>query len=446
VKVLLVDDESDLIEILEFMVQNTFENSVEIFKSSSGNEAIKILSENKMDLCICDHNMPNGMGSDVIKHIIEKNLPTKFVLCSTILPLEKAQEYPAKRVFCNIQKPDIGEGLDKLKMLLEKEGLSKETESSYVPVSLTILELMGKLPTDIYIRVSENHYVKVLNVNDEFMADDKKRFSTKPVEVLFMKKGDALNSQQSLDSYISSALHKIMDQKNIPLPEKLSVTHTQLVEMIKFTGITPEIAEISRKSVLQSIAFINKASLVADFWKGMMLIGEYPSQLYTLHSMLCSVVVRKIILNSESTQFKLSLCAFLQDISLDSIGLMEICDYQEFLANEERFSRAEIKRYLEHPQRALELLTNFKDIPVDVDRILIEQHEMPNGEGFPKKLSASQLGALSCIFILTGILARHVLRDGNMFDMQEFLAVMEAKGYSKGFFNEPFQIIKNFKS
>lgn len=441
--ILLVDDELDLVEIMEFLVQNSFEAGTEVFKALSGNEAIKILTENKIDVCICDHNMPDGMGSDVLKFIIEKNLSTKFVLCSTVTPQEKPQEYPAAHVFSNIQKPEIGGGLEKLKAKLTSESENKTLlKNQYAPISIYILELMGKTPADIYIKVSDNHFVKILKQDDEFTAEDKKKYSTKPLEMLYLKKGE---QKDSVDKQIELVLQKVMDQKNIPLTDKLSIAHSQLVELIKFTGITPELAEISKKNIQQSVGFISKAPVVAEFWKTMMLIGEYPSKLYTLHSMLSSVVVRKMVWNSEATQFKLSLSAFLQDITLDSIALMELCDYQEFLANEVRFSRAEIRRYNEHPQRSVDMLANFKDLPADIDRILIEQHEMPSGEGFPKKLNATQIAPLSAVFILTGIMARFVLREGKKFDLPGFVALLDEKGYSKGNFRDAFEIIKNMK-
>ncbi len=442
-KVLLVDDETDLVEIMEFLIQTTFNAEVVVEKANSGNEAIKLLSQDKIDLCICDHNMPNGMGSDVLKYIIEKNLQTKFVLCSTVVPKEKPQEYPAAHVYFNIQKPDVGGGLAKLKSKLDSEVKVSAVDSEvYIPISLYVLELMGRAPADIYLRVSENHYVKVLKGDEVFTADDKMKYSRKPLEMLFLKRGE---QQELIDRQIALALQKIMEKKDLPLSDKLSIAHAQLVELIKFTGINPEVAELSKKNIQQSVNFISKAPLIADFWRGLSLIGEYPSKLYTLHSMLTSVVVRKIVWNSEATQFKLSLSAFLQDISLDSISLMELCDYQEFLANEDRFSRAEIRRFNEHPQKSVELLSHFKDIPADIDRILIEQHEMPNGEGFPKKLNALQIGALSGVFILTGILARHVLRDGSSFELKDFIKKMEGKGYSKGNFQEAFEIIKAMK-
>lgn len=441
-RVLLADDEIDLVDILEFLTQNILPSVSFVQKSYSGHEAIEYLKKEKFDLIICDHNMPKGMGSEVLKFIVENKLETKFVLCSTVTPAEKPQEYPLNQIYGNIQKPDISIGLEKIKDMLAKDSGSGKTPQEFSPISINLLEFIGSNPSDIYIKISDKHFVKVLNAHDVFSKEDKQKYSTKPLEVLYLKKGE---NQASIDKLIEKALKKLIDQQEMPLANKLSISHTQLVGMIKFTGITPELAELTKANIQQSVAYIYKAPVITEFWKGLSLMGEYPSKLYTLHSMLSSMVLKKTVWNSESLMFKLSLSAFLQDITLDSIALMELLDYHEFLLNESRFSRAEIKRYLEHSQRAADLLSSFKDLPADIERIVLEQHEMPNGDGFPKKLDATQISPLSCLFILTGVLARFVLRDGDKFDLKEFISVMEEKGYSKGNFKEPFEAIKKFK-
>ena len=76
---------------------------------------------------------------------------------------------------------------------------------------------------------------------------------------------------------------------------------------------------------------------------------------------------------------------------------------------------------------------------------MLEQHEMPDGNGIPHQLSAEQIGSLSCIFILTGIFARHVLRKGEAFSLDEFILYLENRGYSKGNFKEGFKIIKSLE-
>lgn len=442
-KILIVDDEIEITEIIEFLVQDKFILKTETILACSGNAAIKVLEKMKdIDICICDHNMPDGMGTEVLNYLKKENSKTKFVLCSTVTPIDKPKEYPSQSIYYSIQKPDIESGVDKLVKLVEKEmkPMAKSTKDEFIPVSVQVLSLMDMLPADIFIRMSDNKFIKCLKQNENFNSIDKEKYLQKSIDTLYVKKGEQV---PSINSIILSVVQKIMERRNLPLSEKMKMSHTQLMNLINFSGMTPELVEATQKNIEQSVAHLSKSGLVTDFWKEMNLLGEYPSMLYTLHSMLSALVVKKLHWSSNATMYKLTLSSFLKDISLDSIPLIEICDYKEFLEKESHFSGQDIKRYKEHPQKVVDVLATFKDIPPDIDRILFEQHEMPDGSGFPRKLNANQLGPLTCVFILTGIWARHILKDKKEFDLKLFVKHLEDQGYSKGNFKEGFEAIKS---
>jgi len=444
-KILIVDDEKDICEIIEFLVQDIFPVGTQSILASSGNEAIKMIGDQQdIDLCICDHNMADGMGPEVLKYLINQKSKIKFVLCSTVIPRDLPSEYPADHVFSNIQKPDIGIGVDRLFHLVEKSAQEKSNAcpEEYIPVTLHVLALMEKLPADIYIRMSDNKYIKCINQSEQFSIKDQEKYTQKLIKELYIKKGDQI---PSINEIILDTVQKIMERRNLSLEDKMSISHSQLLELIKFTGITPELAEASKKIIMQSVSYLMKSSQVSHFWQEMNMLGEYPSRLYTLHSMLASMVVKKLQWSSEATMYKLTLSSFLQDIALDSIPLMEICDSQEFAEKKSNFTPAEVKTFFEHPIKATEILTSFKEIPPDIDRILLEQHEMPDGSGFPRKLNANQLGALTCVFILTGIFARKILKEKDSFDLGNFTTYLENRGYYRGNFKEAFEVIKAMK-
>ena len=442
-RVLIVDDEIDITEIIEFLVLEKFPLGTSTVLASSGNKAIEIINGNDdIGVCICDHNMPDGMGMDVIRHLIQVKSKIKFVLCSTVIPSDRPMDYPTNYVFSSIQKPDISGGVDRLLNLIENNFIKKPLtiSESYIPISLHILSLIGSAPADIYIRMSDNKFLKCINGSEKFTPIDKQKYSDKLITELYLKKGAHVSSMKQI---ILKAVQEIMERRNLPLVDKMGIAHSQILGLIKFTGITPELAEATKQNVQQSVDFMIKSPVVADFWKQKNFLGEYPSQLYTLHSLLASVVLKKLQWSSEATIYKLTLASFLQDISLDSIPLMEICDYQDFLDNESRFSDIEIKKYNEHPFVSSEIAASFNELPTDIERILLEQHEMPDGSGFPRKLNSEQLGPLSCVFILTGIFARHVLRQKTHFDIIIFNKYLEDRGYSRGNFKEVFKVVES---
>ena len=447
-KVLIVDDEIEITEIVEFLLRNKLDTITDVFTAYSGNSAVEILKKEIIDICICDHNMPDGNGSVVHRTIVELNLATKFIMCSTNTPKDYPELYQVEKVFFNIQKPDIMDGINLLATKLDevKENFSdilndrEVIEKDYIPVSLHFLEVLGKTPSDLYIRVSDSKYLKCLNENETYTKDDHHKYINKSITKLYVKKP---GNQNIIVDVLSATVKNIMSLKTRPLDEKMSIAHTQLTDLIKFSGMSAELSEVTKENIQQTTQMIMKNNDIGSMWKKLNLMGEYPAKLYTLHSMLATTIVKKLQWSSEATIFKLTLAAFLQDITLDSITLMEIVDHKHFLEIESTLSSKDKKNYYAHPQNSKDILLTFKEIPPDIDKILLEQHEMPDGSGFPRQMNANQLGPLSCVFILSGILARVVLTEKSNFKIENFITKYESEGYAKGNFKEAFNIIKS---
>ncbi|MFZ5944959.1 MAG: LytTR family transcriptional regulator DNA-binding domain-containing protein [Bacillota bacterium] len=64
-KILLVDDEIKVINSLKRVLKK---DEYEILTATTSEEAIDILNNNKLDMIICDHNMPNMLGTDILKY------------------------------------------------------------------------------------------------------------------------------------------------------------------------------------------------------------------------------------------------------------------------------------------------------------------------------------------------------------------------------------------
>ena len=88
-KILIVDDEKSIREILIHFISGHFE--LEIMEASSGEEAIgKLKSANDIRVVICDYRMPMGNGGDVYSYVKELGSAIPFVMMSTDPP----EKYP----------------------------------------------------------------------------------------------------------------------------------------------------------------------------------------------------------------------------------------------------------------------------------------------------------------------------------------------------------------
>lgn len=176
-------------------------------------------------------------------------------------------------------------------------------------------------------------------------------------------------------------------------------------------------------------------------------MGEYPSKLFVLQSTLCGILARKMSWTTESTLQKVVTATFFQDLNLESLPLIKLIDYDEFLSNKDMYSQKECESFLAHPIKAKEMISKIKGLSSDIDRILLEQHESPNGQGFPRKLNAQQISPLSAMLNLTGVLSKTILNSKKEdINFDEFFGRLTEKGYSKGHYKEIFTHAKVFFS
>ena len=442
-KILIVDDENDVAEIMSFLIQDLTEISVETNVKNNGNDAILELEQDEYDYCICDHNMPNGSGDKVLQYIISKKLKARFILCSTVTPKTHPLIYSKNKIFFNIEKPDVISGIEKLFKIIKDENPIHEPSatSKFHPIPVHYLNLFEQIPVDIFIKLSDSKYVKCYKKGDSFTGLDKSKLKDKSVTRLFI---ESSSDKIGTNEIIQAAIINIFKKKEVSLEEKLSNNYYQLSNMIKFMGMTPELSKTIKISIHESTQYILKSDVLKDSWKKLALKGNFPAKLYTLQCFICGAILKKQTWNSEHSLLKLTMASLLQDLSIEEIELMEIYDYDEFKKIQPTLSSYLVKNYLDHPLKAKELAAQISDLPLDIEKILLEQHETPLGTGFPKGISASQLNPLSCLFIISGFTARYMLRNEANFNVQMLLGELTNRGFRNGNFKESFEVIQRF--
>ena len=88
-----------------------------------------------------------------------------------------------------------------------------------------------------------------------------------------------------------------------------------------------------------------------------------------------------------------------------------------------------------------EYAKQFREIPPDVDQIIVEHHERPDGTGFPRGLFHSKVSPLSALFIIAHDIL-HYLQINQNVGMKEFIEA-RAEVYSQGSFKNIFKSIEH---
>ncbi len=146
------------------------------------------------------------------------------------------------------------------------------------------------------------------------------------------------------------------------------------------------------------------------------------TQKINLTSVIACVLAKQLDWISKTTMEKLIYASVLCDITLAvKPELLMIRNMQEFEKIKNTLSDVDQKFFLSHPKDAANLIKGyFKNAPPDTDVLAHQQHEQPDGNGFPLRLKAERISPLSALFIVANDFSYYFLLDDEP-TMDDFL-------------------------
>jgi two-component system response regulator PilR (NtrC family) len=140
-KVLVVDDEPDLLELLELTLSRM---GLDTTRAQSVEEAIRLLDAQAFDLCLTDMRLPDGEGLRVVEHITDKGLDVPVAVITAFGSAENAVAALKAGAFDYLAKPVALEQLRALVKQALKVPEKPSTPSSY--------QLLGESPAIMQVR------------------------------------------------------------------------------------------------------------------------------------------------------------------------------------------------------------------------------------------------------------------------------------------------------
>lgn len=390
-KVLIVDDDSDIRDIIEFTFNCEIE--AEFSHAGSGNEAIKFLEQNNdVNLIICDYNMPEGNGGDVYTYLLENNRDLPFAFCSSEHSKDHDEFNDKKYLLGDITKPYIYEGIQKIiesyNHLENKTEEIHKNKNDYLEVNLDILIKAQHVPCDVFIQLGDKKIIKVLNEKDPFTQDELKKYTDKGLQSLLILREKA----PDLICHVVGKIEKILSDETIEAEEKVFDAHSVIMSTVAHLGLSEKVIRATASSVDFALETFAQSKGFKSIEKH--IFGS-PNEYLTSHSIAVSFISVAILKNTNwdtpDTRNKLVLAGFLHDATIRDPALSE-----SIFETESRLLSVK-----SHPEDVQKLLGKLKNVPMDLDRILIEHHERPEGGGFPKGISGKQIHPLSSVFIFS---------------------------------------------
>lgn len=455
--VLVVDDDPDVRDLIGFVLETYARARIEY--ATTGREAIKRIDSlrDSISLIVCDFSMPDGNGITVFEHLQSTGLGIPFVFCSTepqskfaSLP-EPYIGYAGKPFFRNgllsaVNRVIVDRGLGEVVKNLDiDEDVRVDAGDGLSRVHIRLLRKANVLPCDVFIRLGEEKFVRVFLENDVFGDKDLEKYASRKTDFLYIRDaGISAFFKKVMQGYVSA---QAMQVEAGAQPTRSLVISQDIIgsmhDIGSRLGFTPEFEEMVLQTIELTLKVVERNPKLAELLKQIDL--NHPNYVST-HSVLLSAVAcwmaMRMDWNSDQTLVKLTLAAFLHDISLKDEDLARVGELHELYESTKRvFSSDEIALWREHPVRAAEIARQFSDVPPDVDMIVLHHHELPQGNGSPNHLTHSKIPPLSSLFIVAHDLVNYFLDCGTDADLKVFAARMKKK-YAIGHFKRILTVVQ----
>ncbi len=446
-KILYVEDEDIVRELVSMEIEAEF--SCEIISVNCGNEAIEYLKKNSnIDLIISDYMMPDGNGDIVYKYILETNPKVPFILLSA-LKIEDLKEfqnfYQAHPGNGYIPKPvdsdNLIEIIKKAISHCSQEAIKNEYESEkdYSKIKLSRFSNFNKSICDVFIKLSDNKFVKIINKNDKYSESLLDKYNRK-CKYFFILKKDFNDFYNNYTNNLSELFNdtSISNQERHELEiSGLSIIHEQIKEI----GINQDTINTMNTLSDSCITHLKKDRALKKIISDILMNQNFVYEHCLLTSYICGGISLEMQWNTPATLQKLSFACILHDIALDSEELIEKHDLTpNLIRNESSFVKEKVFR---HPIKASQRVANIKNIPSDIDAIIISHHESPTGTGYPRKIQASSISPLACIFIIAEDFMGQIYNKKT--SEVDFNAIIELfkQRYDYGNYRKPLQGLLN---
>lgn len=320
-----------------------------------------------------------------------------------------------------------------------EESILEFSRDDLHPMRLRNFYLFEQVPYDVYIELTATKFGKVISKDKFYSHQIIQNYSRKNIKYLYLRKDEHL---KFLDSSVKNLL-KIYESK-LSEKKKYLILHLKTAyfihQFIKAASVSDEVNKLSH-------CFIDSVSSVVRTFESLSElldnINESGNLTFAEQSVATAYVCEKILSNmgwtADMTRGKLILASLLQDITLSNDDLIKIRSIND--PNLKIFSEEEQEEFKMHPQKSANLATFFNGFS-DVDFILMEQHEHPTGDGFPKGLNSSGLTTISCIFILaSNFVSRMAQSPKTPTQYKEIITNMK-RVYNTGNFKDPLKAME----
>jgi len=430
-KILIVEDDFDLRELLEIVIESEFDNP--ILAASSGNEAIEILKkDSNVGVIISDLFMHDGNGADVFKYN-QSSLNVPFLLITgdadnTELCLEalKDQNLLSAIIYKPWKDTDLLVPLRKVIANLSKVSVEDFEDLEFKKISVNNVLTYQAFEFNYYTKRNDFDYIPLRECHSNISTFLKEN-----------RKSNIFLSSMDFDKFIKISVQNLSRKSKVIAKIgdffKISASVLNLlVQGSKTLNIQPEDFEIINSYVEKQFDILSCKDNLKKQVESLKNSHGYLVGHSLISILVSSAILKGLGYSEETVISKLIQASLLHDISLDSDFLSSIFSKEsdEFKSLDDKNK----KLVLDHPLKISNQLDQTGEYSVDVIKMIRYHHIIPGGNGFPENIAMNNINLVVAIFSISVMASDIYYREGFTDLSQKLIVSNLAEDYMVGEF------------
>lgn len=403
---------------------------IEVVEAASEKGALEHLRSNgPFELVICGHEPGRFDAAAFYASINQIDLGIPFIILSNE-DLNSRSELQG-----NFKKNPLNRILSKKstskdftrkiwEVIKVKNNLNFEyEEEEYKKIRLIYFLRFNQVLCDVYVKLNDQKFVKIINKDEFYTRDDFRKYTQRNIEYLHILSEDyeGFGVSMAKTPFLIENKNLSSDQAEQAVSTTVEIIH----DLAASVGITDTVLNLVDYSVYQVESQLEstKDKKTKEIYDLMTKMRDRKDYLYD-HSYLLSYIACEICSqldwDSEETRNKLIYASLLKDIKVTNADLAMAVDLQSSeLLN---YTAEEISKYKRHPQEAADMIREAKTFPLNIEDLVLQHHENPEGTGFPRNLDANRVNQLSATFIVAHNFVNELYRED--FNRKEVINIL----------------------
>jgi response regulator RpfG family c-di-GMP phosphodiesterase len=270
---------------------------------------------------------------------------------------------------------------------VKAQGDEQIQDSEVVEVDLRGMVGRAKSIFDLYVRLSNGKYVKILHKGDVLSADRVESYLAKGVKALFVLRAEQADYLGFYDSMVSS----LLKDSNVAMDVKTEQVEAQGISALQFlknSGFSEKSLEAAQKYVSNATEVVNQMAAKSDHVQGLL-----KDVLAYEHSVACTtmagLMIKHIGGNNPAILNAVGIACFLHDIAL-------VGQPPEVLAEDEAKMTLEQKALFQaHPDEGARIIKRMKSVPPIVLPAVAQHHLRMGKRGFPLEKAVDEVNRMA---------------------------------------------------